>query len=158
MDIFAIGTISQVYTAAFTTLNGWQPWRRVGDSILGHASPGPNTLAVTSRAEDFRAFFVISTSGLIYTATFKPGGTVFRGWWSVLPGAGPKTVGNGNESEAAVSRSLNHLNIFVGGVDGTLWTATWEQGFSDIFHGWWIAGGDLKFPTGTAVTTGPPRL
>ena len=154
MDIFAIGTNSQVYTAAFTpaTLAGWGPWRRVGDSALGHASPGANTLAVTSRAEDFMDLFVVSTSGIIYTAAFQPGDTAFRGWWPVLPSAGPKTLGNSNGSVAAVSRSLNHLDIFVGGIDGTLWTAAWEPDFHDGFHGWWAVDASLKFPEGTAMT------
>ncbi|MCJ1277271.1 hypothetical protein MMC21_005082 [Puttea exsequens] len=156
IDIFAIGTNSQVYTAAFTlvpaTVTGWGPWRRVGKSGLGSAAPGANTLAVTSRAEDFMDLFVVSTSGLVYTAAFQPGETEFQGWWPVLPGAGPRALGNVNGSVTAISRSLNHLDIFVCDADGVVWTAAWEPDFVDGFHGWWTVAADLTFPKGTAVT------
>ena len=40
----------------------------------------------------------------------------------------------------AVSRSTDKLDVFVVGTDGRVWTAAWEPGFTDWWHGWWPIG------------------
>ncbi len=40
----------------------------------------------------------------------------------------------------AVSRSLDHIDLFVAGSDQRIWTAAWEPAFGDHYHGWWPIG------------------
>ena len=39
-----------------------------------------------------------------------------------------------------VSRSADKLDIFFTGIDGFIYTAAWEPGFTDWWHGWWPMG------------------
>jgi hypothetical protein len=39
-----------------------------------------------------------------------------------------------------VSRAPDKLDAFVVGTDGRVWTAAWEPGFADWWHGWWPIG------------------
>jgi len=50
----------------------------------------------------------------------------------------------------AVGRSADHLDSCVVGTDGGVYTAAWEPGFADGWHGWWRIGG-LVAPQGAPV-------
>ena len=48
-----------------------------------------------------------------------------------------------------VSRSADHLDIFVTDVNGVIRTAAWEPAFTDWWHGWW------EIQTGRATPGAP---
>ena len=59
-----------------------------------------------------------------------------------------------------VSRNADKLDAFVVGTDGRVYTAAWEPGFTDWWHGWWPIG-NIRVPLGSpvcAVSRSPDKL
>jgi len=59
-----------------------------------------------------------------------------------------------------ISLQPSKLDVFVVGTDGRVYTAAWEPGFTDWWHGWWPIG-DVRAPQGAPVhavsgNTDPP--
>ena len=144
LDIFVIGTDNRVYTAAWEPgfADGWHGWW----SLLGGvAAPGAHVTAV-SRSADKLDIFVTDVTGAVMSAAWEPGfADGWHGWWHINGGqAAP------GAAVTAVSRSADKLDIFVTGTDGGVYTAAWEPGFADGWHGWWRIGG-LVAPQGAPV-------
>ena len=134
LDVFTIGLDGGIYTAAWEPAftDGWHGWWRIGNLT---APPGAAVHAV-SRSTDKLDIFVADSTGVIRTAAWEPAFTDgWHGWWELnggraMPGA-PVTV---------VSRSRDKLDVFVTGNDHGIYTAAWEPGFTDGWHGWWRIG------------------
>jgi hypothetical protein len=134
LDAFVVGTDGGVYTAAWEPgfTDWWHGWWRIGNLVV------PQGAAVygVSRSTDKLDIFATDVNGVICTAAWEPAFTDWwHGWWELnggraMPGA-PVT---------AVSRSTDKLDVFVVGTDGRVWTAAWEPGFTDWWHGWWPIG------------------
>ena len=145
LDLFVIGTDDRVYTAAWEPdfADGWHGWWRLLDGV---AAPGAHVTAV-SRSADHLDVFVIGTDGGVYTAAWEP--DFADGWhgWS--------RIGNLVAPQGApvhcVSRSTDHLDIFVTDSSGSIQTAAWEPDFADGWHGWWSINGGAAAP-GAPVT------
>ena len=144
LDVFVVGTDGHVYTAAWEPdfADGWHGWWRIGNLV----APQGAAVHCVSRSTDHLDIFVTDINGNIQTAAWEPDfADGWHGWWQInggraAPGA-PVT---------AVSRSTDHLDIFVTGTDGHVYTAAWEPDFADGWHGWWRIG-NLAAPQGAAV-------
>ena len=131
MDIFAVGTDYRIYTAAWEAdfADGWHGWWNIRGGV---AAPGTSVFAV-SRSRDHLDIFAVGTDHRIYTAAWEPDfADGWHGWWNIRGGvAAPGT------SVFAVSRSIDHLDVFAIGTDHRIYTAAWEPDFADGWHGWW---------------------
>jgi hypothetical protein len=129
--VFVVGTDGHVYTAAWEPdfADGWHGWWRIGNLVAPQGAP----VHCVSRSTDHLDIFVTDSSGNIQTAAWEPDfADGWHGWWPInggraAPGA-PVT---------AVTRSADHLDVFVVGTDGHVYTAAWEPDFADGWHGWW---------------------
>ena len=105
-------------------------------TLISPQLPGLAPVEPVSRSQNKLDIFSADTAGVIRTAAWEPAFTDgWHGWWSLnggqaAPGA-PVTV---------VSRSQDKLDVFVVGLDHRVWTAAWEPGFTDGWHGWWPIG------------------
>ena len=112
--------------------DGWHGWWAIGNVHVPAGAP----VHVASRSTDKLDIFVTDVNGVIYTAAWEPSFTDgWHGWWELkggraAPGA-PVTV---------ASRSTDHLDVFVVGTDGRVWSAAWQPDFTDWWHGWWAIG------------------
>jgi hypothetical protein len=79
----------------------------------------------------------VGDDGGVYTAAWKPGDAIWRGWWPI-PGVSAAPCA----PVSIVSRSLNKLDVFAVGIDGRVYTAAWQQGDTS-WRGWWTIG-DLR--------------
>ena len=139
LDIFSVGTDSNVFTTGWQAESGWASWQKIGSlQTSGHTE-----VSVVSRSPGLMDIFAPDTNGNVYTAAWT--GTSWAGWWAV---AGGKT--GSSSSVAAVSRSANKLDAFIVGTDGRVWTAAWQPGFNG-FRGWWSIG-SATFPMSSPIT------
>ena len=131
LDIFQVDSGGAIRTAAWELgfLDGWHGWWPIGDI---HVPAGAPVHAVV-RSQDHLDIFVTDNAGVVRTAAWEPGfHDGWHGWWELAGGrAAP------GAAVTAVSRSTNKLDVFVVGTDGRVWTAAWEPGFLDGWHGWW---------------------
>ena len=134
LDVFVVGTDNHVYTAAWEPAftDGWHGWWRIGNVQVPAGSP----IHVVSRSADKLDIFVTDVNGVIQTAAWEPAFTDgWHGWWDLRGGRAAAGA-----PVTAVSRSANKLDVFVVGTDSRVYTAAWEPGFTDGWHGWWPIG------------------
>ena len=144
LDIFVVGTDGGVYTAAWEPgfADGWHGWWRIGNVV----APQGAAVHAVSRSADKLDIFVTDVHGNVMSAAWEPGfADGWHGWWHINGGrAAP------GAAVTAVVRSADHLDIFVTGTDGGVYTAAWQSDFGDGWHGWWRIGG-LVAPQGAPV-------
>jgi hypothetical protein len=134
LDIFACANGGETITAAWAPASGdgWQGWWRIKG---GRANPGARVHAV-SRAPNKLDVFVTNEHGFIYTAAWEPAfADGWHGWWQINGGRAVPSA-----HVIAVSRAANKLDAFVVGMDGRIYTAAWEPGFTEGWHGWYPMG------------------
>jgi len=142
LDVFTVGTDGGAYTCAWEPSAGWRGWWRIGTAVF----PQGAMISAVSRSQDKLDIFATDVGGRVLTAAWEPAfADGWHGWWELnggraRPGA-PVT---------AVSRSRDKLDVFVTGTDGGCYTAAWEPGFTDWWHGWWRIH-DAVFPQGAYV-------
>ena len=154
LDVFVVGKDGGIYTAAWgpQTDSTWKGWWRISDL---EAKPG-SSVSVTSRGADWLDIFVVGNDGGIYTASWNPAfEDGWHGWWRI----GDITVDPGSPV-SAVSRSADKLDVFVTGSDGGIYSAAWEPGFTDGWHGWSRIGDLAADPESyiAAVSRGTDKL
>lgn len=147
LDIFVTGTDGGTYTAAWDAAQAggaWRGWWRVQGGTTFQGAP---TTAV-ARAPTKLDIFTIGTDRRIYTAAWDRdvANQAWRGWWGLAGGmAAP------GSAVAAAARTPHHLDVFVVGTDGGLYTAAWQLGDTN-WRGWWRVG------EGTAQPGSEPAL
>jgi V8-like Glu-specific endopeptidase len=144
LDIFVTDRNGAIFTAAWEPAftDWWHGWWQLNG---GRAAPGAPLHAV-SRSKDKLDAFVIGLDNRVYTAAWEPAFTDWwHGWWQLNGG-----VAAPGAHVTAVSRSKDKLDAFVVGTDGRVYTAAWEPGFTDWWHGWWPIG-NIRVPQGAPV-------
>jgi hypothetical protein len=144
LDVFVTDVTGAILTAAWEPdfADWWHGWWPLNG---GRAAPGAPVHAV-SRSSDKLDAFVIGTDSQVYTAAWEPDFTDWwHGWWRLNNG-----VAASGAHVTAVSRSADKLDVFVVGTDGGVYTAAWEPGFTDWWHGWWRIG-NVVAPQGAYV-------
>jgi len=134
LDIFVTDSSGSIQTAAWEPdfADGWHGWWSING---GAAAPGAPIHGV-SRSADKLDLFVIGTDDRVYTAAWEADfADGWHGWWRLLDG-----VAAAGAHVTAVSRSADHLDVFVIGTDNSIYTAAWEPDFADGWHGWWRLG------------------
>ena len=144
LDILSVGFDGKINHAGWYG-DGWKGWWPVagGQAVLG------TQVGAVSRAPNLLDAFHVGNDGNIYTAawdenTDKMG--VWRGWWHVANGKGlPGSL------VSAASRGSDHLDIFVTGLDGHVWTAAWGPQTNGKWAGWWQIL-NLQVPFGAPIS------
>ena len=122
LDVFLTDVNGAILSAAWQPdfADWWHGWWWLNG---GRAAAGAPVHAV-SRSRDKLDIFVIGTDNRVYSAAWQPEfADGWHGWWQLLGG-----VAAPGAHVTAVSRSADHLDIFVVGTDGGVYTAAWEPG------------------------------
>jgi peptidoglycan hydrolase-like protein with peptidoglycan-binding domain len=149
-DLFLVGEDGRVYSSWW--VEGVTDWTGVNDNwrSLGGVFPAGERVTVVSRKPDHLDLFVIGNDGRVYTSWWVEGVTDWTGVndnWRSLGGVFP--VG---ARVTAVSRKPEHLDLFVIGNDGRVYTSWWVEGVTDwtgVNDNWRPLGG--FFPVGAPV-------
>jgi hypothetical protein len=145
LDIFVTGADDRADTAAWEPdfAPSWHGWWKLLDQV---AAPGAHVTVVT-RSTDHLDVFAVGTDGHVYTAAWEPDfADGWHGWWRIGDLVAPQGA-----PVHCVSRSIDHLDIFVTDSSGNIQTAAWEPDFADGWHGWWPINGGRAAP-GAPVT------
>ena len=132
LDAFVVDTSGRTLTAATDDNFDHGPWRGWWEIQGGRAKPGA-PIACVNRGPNRLDVFVVGTDGGIYTAAWDQNvaNGAWRGWWRI----GNVTAPQGSRI-AAVSRSPDHLDIFVVDTSGNAMSAAWQTGDTQ-WRGWW---------------------
>jgi hypothetical protein len=144
LDTLCVGFDGGIYHAAWYG-EGWQGWWPVagGQTVLG------TPIGAVSRASNLLDAFVVGNDSNIYTAAWDENIDqvgVWRGWWPV---AGGRAIPGSLVSAAAMG--ADHLDTFVAGLDGHVWTAAWGPQTNWNWAGWWQIY-DLQVPLAAPIS------
>jgi hypothetical protein len=158
IDLFTVGRDGAIYSTFWDANGGWfNRWFRLADTNFGDSftvEPGSQVTAV-SRYSDHIDLFVTGRDGAIYSTFWDANGGWFNRWfrladtnfWDQFTVPPRSTV-------SALSRYPNHLDLFVSGRDGAIYSTFW-----DANGGWfnqWFRLGDANFWDGFTVDPGTP--
>jgi|GEM_PF-3290395 len=148
LDVFVVGNDGRVYTS---WLHEGQAWSGANDDwlSLGGIFPANAAVSAVARTPDNLDLFITGNDGRVWTRWWDSRG----GWvdtadnWAPLGGFFP----SGNKL-SAVARSGDHLDLFVVGNDGRVYTSWWHEGqpWSGANDDWLSLGG--IFPANAAVS------
>ncbi|WP_146251023.1 hypothetical protein [Nocardia tenerifensis] len=164
LDLFVIGNDGHIYTCAWTAGSAWtglgDRWRDLGGNGRPHGK-----VAATTRFSGNIDLFVVGDDGRVYTSWWYEGSE-----WSGLPRPGSwggSGAGGGGSSGnrwtslggffppgatiTAIARDRHHLDLFVVGNDGQVYTSWWVDGggWSGVADNWLSLGGE--FPKGAHI-------
>ena len=147
LDVFVCGNDGRVYTSWWHAGTDWSGARDNWRAIGGYFPAGAAVAAVT-REPNHLDLFITGGDGRVYTSWWHAG-TEWSGIndnWRSIGGVFPPGA-----PVAAVSREPNHLDLFITGNDGRVYTSWWHAGteWSGINDNWRPIGG--YFPAGAAV-------
>jgi hypothetical protein len=157
IDLFITGNDGRVYTSWSHQGGVWSGIHDNWTSIGGYFPPGA-PIAALARSSDHLDLFITGNDGRVYTSWWHEG----QAWsgindnWAPIGGFFPSGA-----PISAVSRIPDHLDLFITGNDGRVYTSWWHQGhpWSGINDNWSPIGG--FFPPGapvTALTRNPHQL
>lgn len=155
MNVFVIAKTGQVMTSQWdgTVANPvWSPWAGI-NAFSNFSSPAP--LALAARDAQHLTLAGVAKNGLMYAAAWD--GTVASPAWSAFNIVGNPATDFFNPSieVALVARDALHLDLFLIGLNGGVYTNTWDGTKSSPEWGGWALIGILpsdSFPLGAPVT------
>lgn len=157
IDLFVVGNDGRVYTSWW---HEGQPWSGANDNWLpiGGFFPVGASITAVARMSEHLDVFVMGNDGRVYTSWWHQG----HNWsgaqdnWLSLGGFFPPTA-----SLSSLARRPDHLDVFITGNDGRVYTSWWHEGqnWSGMNDNWLSLGG--FFPAGNhiaAVARMPEQL
>jgi hypothetical protein len=123
IDLFAVNLGGEVRTAAWSpsaNSGKWGGWWRITEDNGTFALGTP--ISSVSRGADHLDIFAIGLDGRVWTAAWgSQTDSTWKGWWP---------IGSAKFSQGAViaatARSLNHIDLFMRGFDGNIWSHAWD--------------------------------
>jgi hypothetical protein len=145
LDLFVTGTDSQIYSTYWDASSGWAGgWFDVPGG--GAANPGSPVSAV-ARNPDHLDLLVTGTDGQIYSTSWDAASSWAGGWFDVPGGL----VANPGSPVTVVDRNPDHLDLFVTGTDGQIYSTSWDAA-SSWAGGWFGVPGGATANLGSLVT------
>jgi hypothetical protein len=147
LDAFVTGNDGRVYTSWW---HEGQHWSGVNNNwaSIGGFFPAGAPIAATSRSPGNLDLFITGNDGRVYTSWWYEG----QDWsgihdnWANLGGFFPAGA-----SVTALARRPDHLDLFITGNDGRVYTSWWHEGqpWSGVNNNWASIGG--SFPAGAPI-------
>jgi hypothetical protein len=157
LDLFAVGFDGGVYST-FWNANGWhEPWFRLADTNFGDlfTIPPHSEVAVLSRFPQHLDLFVVGRDSAIYSTFWDANGGWFNHWFRLADPNFPDGFKiPAGSSVSSLSRYGDHIDLFVSGFDGGIYSTFW-----DVNSGWfghWFRLGDTNFGDDFTIPPGAP--
>ncbi len=144
LDLFVTGTDGAVWTTFWNASSGWQGWFLIHPEIK--MQPGTTVTAVWKEPAVHLDLFAIGTDGAVWT-TFWNTLTGWQPWFLIHPEIKMRP---GATVTAVWKQDGEHLDLFVTGTDGAVWTTFWNA--SGGWQGWFLIHPEIKMQPGTTVT------
>ncbi len=158
IDLFVTGRDGAIYTTAWDASTNWAGhWFRLPDPNFSDqfTVPPGGPVAMLSRNPNHIDLFVTGRDGAIYTTAWDAS-TNWAGHWFRLPDPNfpdQFTIPPGSPA-AMLSRDPNHIDLFVTGREGAIYTTAWDASGNWIGH--WFRLPDPNFPDQFTIPPGSP--
>ena len=131
LDLFVTGTDGAVWSAWWEATSGWQPWFIVHPEIKMQ----PKATVTAVWRDQHLDIFVTGTDGAVWSAWWEPPPN-WQPWFLVSPGI--KAAIGATVTAVWAPRQPQHLDLFITGTDGAVWSACWEAPgpFDPNQNGW----------------------
>ncbi|MGP4111392.1 hypothetical protein ACTWP5_10800 [Streptomyces sp. 4N509B] len=155
LDLFVVGNDNHVWTTFWNAQAGWATdWFPIPGAAVFDRS---QTVAAVSRSKDHLDLFVWGYDNHVWTQFWSVEAGGWHGDWVPIAG----TAVFDRQPVTAISRSPEHLDLFVMGNDNRVWTQFWSVEAGG-WHGEWIPiAGAAVFEKGqqvAAVSRSPEHL
>ena len=123
IDLFVTTFEGEVFTTAWDKVkNDWSAWSRIDSSFS--KSIYSNTMAAVSRSDEIVELFVTGNDGFVYQA--RRDGTM--PWSGFVPVPEDGSFATAGSQVAAISRDVDHIDLFVMGFNNRVYNNSWETG------------------------------
>jgi hypothetical protein len=156
LDLFVVGRDAAVYSTFWDAASGWlNNWFRLADTNFSDGFKVPPGSQVTSlaRIPDLIDLFVAGFDGGVYSTFWSAQNGWLNRWFRLgddrfwdnftVPAGSPVT---------AISRFASHLDLFVSGRDGGIYSTFWDGNSGWSNH--WFRLGDDRFWDGFTIPPG----
>jgi hypothetical protein len=156
IDLFAVGRDSAVYSTFWDANGGWfNHWFRLLDTNFsdGFKVPQQSTVSSLSRFRDHIDLFVVGFDGGVYSTFWDANGGWFNHWFRLIDtNFGDHFTVPQQSTVSCLSRFQNHIDLFVTGQDGGVYSTFWDANGGWFNH--WFRLIDTNFGDGFTV---PPK-
>ncbi len=144
LDLFATGNDGAVWSNWWEGAHGWQSWFLVNNAVK--MQPGATVTALWRSNDTHLDLFVTGNDGAVWST-----------WWEAAHGWQPWFLVNNavkmqkGATVTALWRSNDtHLDLFVTGTDGAVWSTWWEAAHG--WQPWFLVNNAVKMQVGATVT------
>jgi hypothetical protein len=158
IDLFAVGRDSAVYSTFWDANGGWfNHWFRLPDWNFpdGFKVPQQSAVSCLSRLTNHIDLFVVGFDGGIYSTFWDANGGWFNHWFRLIDANfGDNFTVPPKATVSCLSRFPNHIDLFVAGRDGAVYSTFWDANGGWFNH--WFRLGDSNFGDGFTIPPGSP--
>lgn len=131
LDLFAVGLEGGVYSTFWNPDGGWlDRWFRLIDNNFGDqfTVPPQSEISTLSRFANHLDLFVVGRDSAVYSTFWDANGGWFNRWFRLIDNnfGDNFTVPPGSRV-SAVSRFQDHIDLFVMGRDGGVYSTFWDK-------------------------------
>jgi hypothetical protein len=143
LDLFVTGTDGRIYSTAWDAASSWLGgWFPIPDRVTSEGS----VVTAVARNPDHLDLFITDQNGSI-ASTYWDAATGWASGWFDVPGGGAANPGS---PVTAIARNPDHLDLFVTGTDGRIYSTAWDAASSWL--GGWFPIPDRMTSLGSVVT------
>jgi hypothetical protein len=161
LDLFVVGRDSAVYSNFWDGNTGWNPhWFRLGDTNFADGFKVPVEAPISSlcRFTEHIDLFVSGFDGGVYSTFWDQSSGWFNHWFRLTDNNfGDKFSIPPGAPVNALCRFKDHLDLFVSGRDGAIYSTFWDQSSGWFNHWFRLAdtnfGDHFTIPPGSPVTS-----
>lgn len=119
IDLFIVGFDNAVWNASYTEPTDWLPWKQIWPgTTFDHKAARPVALARTWSHMDL---FVVGFNNAVWSTWWDTFGA-WKPWFDIYPAI---KFDHSRARICAVARRYDHVDIFVIGLDGAVWSTWW---------------------------------
>ena len=158
IDLFVTGRDGAIYSTFWDGGGGWfNHWFRLGDTNYWDnftVEPG-SPIAALSRFRDHIDLFVVGRNGAVFSTFWDASSGWFNRWFPLANPNFPDgfTVPPGS-AISALTRFQDHIDLFVTGRDGAIYSTFWDGGGGWFNH--WFRLGDTNYWDNFTAEPGSP--
>lgn len=152
IDLFRIGFDGAAYSTWWQPGGGWRPW------FILHGEtrfPQDGYITALARRPDHMDVFAVGPHNNVWSCWWHADAQGWRPWFPLFS----QWNFRADQPVAAVARRPEHLDLFVMGYDGAVWSAWWDA--TAGWHGWFQIRPETRFDpqaTVTAVARRPDHI
>ena len=148
VDLFVLDDKGVVWSSWWHDDNqGWRAWFKVEPQTN---FPNYAQLTAVSRSSDHIDLFVVDNNGVVWSSWWHGDGQGWRPWFKIHPKQKFAKVAK----VTAVSRSSDHIDLFVMDENGVVWSSWWHDD-GQGWRPWFKIHPDIKFAVEADVTAVP---